>query len=644
MPLRCVQPVCRFGSTRHLRRTGTNTPGNCCDVYECVQPKEENITCLVDGDVLQNGSIWWKNECTQCKCNNGLVLCAETFTPEMQCPKLPADCRATRMLPDTCCPDCVGHEDSDENTGALPDGCISPTGKVLQNGEDWQDDPCTTCTCIGGVKKCQAYMCVVRCEHPLHVHGECCPLCDSTSVVTLPPHCPSLSNCSLRCLHGFVRNDDGCYTCQCQVEECVLECPDGYLQDSHGNKLCECDSSNLKSTDCPALSDCRKNCSHGFRLNKAGCEVCKCKECRPLTDCNKNCTYGLRTNDRGCPICKCQAVENFPEPVSTNHIITERTCISAVGQHHDDGETWFDGCRLCYCHGGTEMCNLISCPVLTCSNPIFNSTQDCCPHCPDSKFQQEHSQAMVCHSVDGAYRVEGETWLLDACTKCICHMGRVLCEINQCPPVPCSKPIYKTGQCCPQCPELPSSMQITELEKSCESHSHGSMWMENNCRSCICVDGKTSCFVQQCQNVACNRPVLAKHQCCPMCLEPIDSESESIGDQPLGLFMESTYIVIILILLCITTILALYMGHNYCRNRQQLKLTGTPKSCPNPVYHDYAHTDSYPPPHYNSSDHHRSKVDPYQYRYVPTYDSQQINDMLKSSSIGVTEKTALAPV
>ena len=38
-PARCIQPVCRFGSTRELRRTGTNTPGDCCDVYECVQPK-----------------------------------------------------------------------------------------------------------------------------------------------------------------------------------------------------------------------------------------------------------------------------------------------------------------------------------------------------------------------------------------------------------------------------------------------------------------------------------------------------------------------------------------------------------------------------------------------------------------------------
>jgi len=52
------------------------------------------------------------------------------------------------------------------------------------------------------------------------------------------------------------------------------------------------------------------------------------------------------------------------------------------GQHHDDGEAWFDGCRQCYCHGGAEMCNLITCPGLTCKQPIFNVSHACCPHCP----------------------------------------------------------------------------------------------------------------------------------------------------------------------------------------------------------------------------------------------------------------------
>lgn len=229
-----------------------------------------------------------------------------------------------------------------ENSLLQSGGCVSSTGKLYQDGGEWQEDPCTTCTCTTGMKKCQAHMCVLRCDHARYVPDECCPLCDgkaclnsvrpkgegwqgyspsdiirtskwrrgwwaghcrlvttytvcvhlhvsmphhisrfwhlrsylkfpvslpppsesilsaddddhacyvyhvaylvlmcrcvltyaggqfvigpcgnvlftATSVVTIPPHCPALSNCSLRCVHGFVRDDDGCYTCQCQA-------------------------------------------------------------------------------------------------------------------------------------------------------------------------------------------------------------------------------------------------------------------------------------------------------------------------------------------------------------------------------------------------------------------------------------------
>ncbi|XP_021928456.1 cysteine-rich motor neuron 1 protein-like isoform X3 [Zootermopsis nevadensis] len=763
-PARCVQPLCRFGATRVLLRTGTTTPGDCCDVYECVQPKDKNCsevicpdegvdcptdsyrlpnlrapgdccshpqgceclpgpcpepdcsdgeharvvrqgnqkpgtccplykcvehelndTCVFDGDVWKNGSTWWKNECTQCSCNNGLSFCAERTS---QCPELPSSCRVTQVPQGKCCPVCVEADPVAENSLILSGGCVSSTGELHQNGEDWQEDPCTTCTCVAGAKKCQAHMCVLRCDHPRYVPDECCPLCDATSVVTIPPHCPALNNCSLRCLHGFVRDNNGCYSCRCQADECVLECPNGYLQDSHGNKLCEC------SAECPALSDCHKNCSHGFRLNKAGCEVCKCKECRPLMDCNKNCVHGLRTNDRGCPICKCKASsEHIPEVTTSNHIITETSCISAGELHHDDGEVWFDGCRQCYCHGGVEMCNLITCPVPACKQPVLNVSRDCCPRCPDTGYNEHKpkklQQAMVCHSVDGVYRVEGETWPLDACTQCLCHLGRVLCKTHHCPPAPCLKPVYQAGQCCPMCADF-APVSSPGHAKSCNAHHlHGTAWMEDSCRSCACVNGHVSCFTQQCTNITCSRPVLAKNQCCPICLDrsspktcsvgnvtyhegenwhedactrcqcssgqkmctqkvcsvscinpvkkpgkccPVCTEADSTrnhGDSvpssevaPLGFFTESVYITIILVLVCVIICFAFYFGYQYCCHRQQLKLDSTPKSCPNPAYHGYVHRDSCAPPQYTSGDCHRSNVDPYQYEYVPAYDCQ----------------------
>jgi hypothetical protein len=60
----------------------------------------------------------------------------------------------------------------------------------------------------------------------LIMKGYCvCIFFVATSVVTIPPHCPALNNCSLRCLHGFVRDDDGCYTCQCQAGKHKIEIP-----------------------------------------------------------------------------------------------------------------------------------------------------------------------------------------------------------------------------------------------------------------------------------------------------------------------------------------------------------------------------------------------------------------------------------
>ena len=34
--------------------------------------------------------------------------------------------------------------------------------------------------------------------------------------VTLPPHCPLLENCTIRCPLGLLQDEQGCYSCQCK--------------------------------------------------------------------------------------------------------------------------------------------------------------------------------------------------------------------------------------------------------------------------------------------------------------------------------------------------------------------------------------------------------------------------------------------
>lgn len=57
------------------------------------------------------------------------------------------------------------------------------------------------------------------------------------------------------------------------------------------------------------------------------------------------------------------------------------SCLSMDSRRHENGQSWHDGCRECYCHDGREMCALISCPVPNCDNPSIRSSQ-CCPSCP----------------------------------------------------------------------------------------------------------------------------------------------------------------------------------------------------------------------------------------------------------------------
>lgn len=57
------------------------------------------------------------------------------------------------------------------------------------------------------------------------------------------------------------------------------------------------------------------------------------------------------------------------------------SCLSMDGRRHENGQSWHDGCRDCYCHAGREMCALISCPVPPCDNPTIRPGH-CCPTCP----------------------------------------------------------------------------------------------------------------------------------------------------------------------------------------------------------------------------------------------------------------------
>lgn len=509
LPEPCRPLECKPPHWAKVVRPGDQKPGSCCPLYKCVE-NESNETCLLDDEkVVNDGATWKKSECTLCTCKSGVVFC-EKNPP---CPPLPDGCSKTILHTGKCCPVCIEAPEPHQK------GCRSGVGEFIRSGESWQEDDCTFCVCQNGKQNCQAYMCEA-CANPRYVPHECCPLCDESSVVTLPPHCPALTNCSLRCVHGFVRDAAGCFTCDCQQDICVLECPQGYEEDKNGNKLCEC----AKPVQCPPLSNCKKNCPHGFRLNKAGCPQCKCDSCKPLKECSKKCPHGLMTSKNNCPICKCLPAPSNETSDSSFNAQKGKMCMMEDGVFRDDGEMWYDGCRQCYCMSGLEMCSPLLCPPTNCPTQLLN-TSGCCPVCPGP--QDTVKRHMVCGGGDGtdSFRVEGEIWNLSPEVKCACQGGRTLCHAPPCPPAPCHYQSMMTSDLgCPHC-SLQLLNSTFQLSTSCEGHEGVTVWRESNCVSCLCDGNHAVCYTEVCSSEPCNHPLHLKGHCCPVCLDSLEKSN-----------------------------------------------------------------------------------------------------------------------
>ncbi|XP_041106689.1 cysteine-rich motor neuron 1 protein-like isoform X2 [Polyodon spathula] len=536
-PAGCLRKVCQPGYLNILVSKASGKPGECCDLYECKPvfsvdcstvecPPVQQVVCPTDSYETQV-RLTADGCCTlptRCECLPG--MCG---FPQCASGTVPRIVSRGDSSPGKCCDmfECV-------NDPIYPvfnfAGCYV-NGQILAHGDHWREDDCTFCQCISGDARCVAAACGHSCLHPVEVPGECCPVCEEPTYITIgPPTCELLENCTLTekdCVFGFRLDMNGCRTCHCKtrgelcsglISGCALDCPFGFQTDAHGCEICQCRPRPKKCK--PVI--CDKDCPFGYMKNKHGCDICRCKKC-PEVPCDKDCPMGFEQDNIGCLICKCREM-----PTSVGPPVKTGSCLSMDGRRHDSGESWHDGCRECYCHNGREMCALITCPVPACDNPTIRPGQ-CCSSCPDdsSSRMPELSDSSVCHAPGGEYFVEGETWNIDSCTQCTCHSGRVLCETEVCPPLLCQNPIRTQDSCCPQCPDepfLPLSPSNESMPGYCKNEEGdiflaAESWKPNVCTSCVCQDGAISCFSESCPPVACARPVLRKGQCCPYCLE-----------------------------------------------------------------------------------------------------------------------------
>nr|XP_055027390.1 cysteine-rich motor neuron 1 protein isoform X1 [Misgurnus anguillicaudatus] len=519
LPGLCSFPQCPPGSSPQVVSRGDGTPGRCCDVFQCVN--ETKAACTFNGVEYHDGDMFRMDACRFCRCQGGVSVC---FTA--QCGVL--HCERYYVPEGECCAVC---EDSIFPVLNFA-GCYV-NGQILAHGDHWREDDCTFCQCVSGEARCVAAACGHSCLNPVTVPGECCPVCEEPTYITMaPPACGSLDNCTLMeksCPYGFRMDSNGCKMCNCKTREemcnaliasCTLKCPFGFQTDVHGCEICQC---RPRPKKCKAVS-CVKNCPFGYIKNKHGCDTCRCKKC-PELPCDKSCPMGFQHDELGCLICQCRDQSSS----SVAPAVKLGSCLSMDGRRHENGQSWHDGCRDCYCHAGREMCALISCPVPSCDNPTIR-TGHCCPTCPEeesSSHKPELSEASVCLAPGGEYFVEGETWNIDSCTQCTCHSGRVLCETELCPPLLCHNPIRTQDSCCPHCsddPVTPQTPSNDSMPSYCRNEEGdiflaAESWKPNVCSSCVCLDGSISCFSESCPPVNCARPVLRKGQCCPYCLD-----------------------------------------------------------------------------------------------------------------------------
>uniref|UniRef100_A0A8C7U2H4 Cysteine-rich motor neuron 1 protein n=1 Tax=Oncorhynchus mykiss TaxID=8022 RepID=A0A8C7U2H4_ONCMY len=509
LPGLCGFPQCTAGSSPEVVFHGNGNPGQCCDVYECIN--ETKPACSFNGSEYHDGDMFRMDACRFCRCQGGVSVC---FTA--QCGIL--HCERYYVPERECCPVC-----EDPIYPVLNFAGCYVSGEILAHGDHWREDDCTFCQCVSGNARCVAAACGHSCLNPVTVPGECCPVCEEPTYITMaPPTCQSLENCSLSekdCLYGFRQNLNSCRTCHCKTREelcsaltsdCTLKCPFGLQTDAHGCDVCQC---RPRPKKCKAVV-CDKACPFGFIKNKHGCDICRCKKC-PELPCDKPCPMGFQQDELGC--LKCQCRDQSSSSVAPS--VKKGSCLSMDGRRHENGENWHDGCRDCYCHSGREMCTLISCPVPACDSPAIRTGQ-CCPSCPDEPITPQSpsndSMPSYCRNEEGDIFLAAESWKPNTCSSCVCLDGQISCFSESCPPVGCARPVLRKGQCCPYCLDA-TPRAVCHFNG--KTYADEERWDIDSCTHCYCLQGQTLCSTVSCPALPCHQPTIVEGSCCPMCSE-----------------------------------------------------------------------------------------------------------------------------
>ncbi|XP_067915424.1 kielin/chordin-like protein isoform X4 [Heterodontus francisci] len=572
----CTKCLCKNGNVQcqevtcaHLTCLDQYKPaGECCPI--CWPGCEYEGKQYINGDIFSSSA----NPCINCSCVSGLVRCTS-----LQCQ--PLLCSHPVQESGQCCPSCPGCE---------------LDGAVLDNGQTFTSpDSCQTCVCVEGQVVCEEKGCQTNCGNPVPPpHGTCCPLCvdcfidgqeylNGEKVPTGNPcadcscldgdvHCVPVSCQPVICRDPVQGPGECCPRC----EECEYESQtftDGQIFTPQSNPClsCHCEAGNVScdrmNRNCPPV-----HCNHPASLVGQCCPSCDMCEYESVLVSNGETfhpTFGGPCIQCTCSNGNVRCQEEICHPLTCSNIFKDpdqccptcKVCI-VQGLEYEDGAEWEleqSLCTTCTCVNGNTTCRPRQCPPASCLHPSSNNG-DCCPSCDQCTYNKRQYR-------NGQEFIDPDS----PCQNCQCQSGTVRCAPTDCPPITCSRPERKAGQCCKKCPDcvfeervlldgqrFPNPInpcqectclngQVTCEKKDCisalcsyplsgsccQNNCNGCQYAgkeypngadfphpTNKCKNCHCTNGNVQCLSRRCRPLTCNDPFFLPGDCCPQCPAP----------------------------------------------------------------------------------------------------------------------------
>ncbi|XP_041132272.1 von Willebrand factor C and EGF domain-containing protein-like isoform X2 [Polyodon spathula] len=172
--LSCLRAVCPL----HPDLTALDE-GQCCPTCPECQLTSDPI-CRANGMRFRNGTMFRREDCSECTCTAGELVCEPGHCPPLSCsPSLAVTPKGQ------CCPQCPG-----------PQGCVH-RGQRHQQGAVWCDG-CAVCECEGSEVRCQPNPCppLQTCleeQDLIEAERVCCQQRGTQHYTGLDVCCPSAS-------------------------------------------------------------------------------------------------------------------------------------------------------------------------------------------------------------------------------------------------------------------------------------------------------------------------------------------------------------------------------------------------------------------------------------------------------------------